>query len=311
MTLPFLWAIGLLWGGLLPGDEAEAIPELPLSLGDERLQDVRRLDFDWRRATYREELGELPRLRSPQDPPKPDDKKSAEEEFIAPHGSFDGYFESHFACRPWGEAVVDGYLTQPAILIPIFLVAGAGTVYHWDGTVAQYLQGSLGRHSTYGNVGMFVLIGAPVILGGLFPGPGRNTWDELWTQAEAFGLTAGITEILKISSDRVRPNGLRGSFPSGHTSTAFAGATLIERNFGELAAIPAYALATLVAYSRVEAGWHFPSDVLAGAALGILTTRIIDDLHWGQGGIARPHVDVKVGGADGRGGVEVGVVFGF
>jgi membrane-associated phospholipid phosphatase len=312
MTLPIFWAIGLLWGGLLPTDDPEAIASLPLSLADDREEDVRLLAPDWRRATFREVLGELPTLRSPQDPSKPDDKKAAAVEFVAPHDSFGGFFDSHFCtARPWEEAVVDGYLTQPAILIPVLLLAGAGAVSHWDSNISRDWQGSMGGHKIYGDVGMYVLVGSSVILGGLFPGPGRNTWDELWTQAEAFGLTAGITEILKISVGRIRPNGFGGSLPSGHASTAFAGATLIERNFGELASIPAYAVATLVAFSRVESGWHFPSDVLAGAAIGILMTRIIDDLHWGPGGIARPQVDVKVGGADGRGGVEVGVAFGF
>jgi membrane-associated phospholipid phosphatase len=312
---------GAEWTSLTIESVLESVSDLsvaavPPSLEDGCEQKVLLLESAWRLATYREDLGDLnvfqrgPASHLSQDPSSSPDKKGAPEEFVAPHGSFGGFFETHFSGRPWEEAVWDGYLTQPAVLIPIFLLAGAGAVFHWDGSVSQQWQGALGSNATYGDVGMGVLVAAPVILGVLFPGPDRNTWDELWTQAEAFGLTTGITEILKISVGRVRPNGLGGSFPSGHVSAAFAGATLLERNFGELAAIPAYAVATLVAYSRIESGWHFPSDVLAAAAIGILSTRIIDDLHWGQGGIAKPHVDVKIGVAGGRG-FEVELAFGF
>jgi undecaprenyl-diphosphatase len=57
------------------------------------------------------------------------------------------------------------------------------------------------------------------------------------------------------------------SFPSGHSASAFAFATgvgsVLPRD-----AIPIRALATVVAYSRVHTGVHYPGDVLAGAFLG-------------------------------------------
>ena len=60
-----------------------------------------------------------------------------------------------------------------------------------------------------------------------------------------------------------------GAFPSGHAATAFAAATVIARDSRRLA-IPAYALAALVAWSRVYVGVHWPLDVIGGAALGTL-----------------------------------------
>ncbi len=58
------------------------------------------------------------------------------------------------------------------------------------------------------------------------------------------------------------------SFPSGHSNTAFCGACVLAFFLGRwywLAFIPA----AIVAYSRVYVGAHFPSDVIAGAALGL------------------------------------------
>ena len=60
------------------------------------------------------------------------------------------------------------------------------------------------------------------------------------------------------------------SFPSGHTTMAFATATTLTLEYKKwYIAVPAYAWATGVAYSRMYEGKHYPSDVLAGAVLGV------------------------------------------
>jgi len=80
---------------------------------------------------------------------------------------------------------------------------------------------------------------------------------------------------LKFAVNRTRPNGDPRSFPSGHTATIFATATVVQQHFGWRAGIPAYALATYVGASRIQDNKHYLSDVAFGAALGIVAGRTV------------------------------------
>ena len=83
-----------------------------------------------------------------------------------------------------------------------------------------------------------------------------------------------LTWALQHSVRRTRPdNGSGFAFPSGHASVTFASATVLERQFGWKAGVPAYALASYVAVSRLQANRHFLSDVVFGAAVGIVSGR--------------------------------------
>jgi membrane-associated phospholipid phosphatase len=84
-----------------------------------------------------------------------------------------------------------------------------------------------------------------------------------------------MTTGVKQATRRTRPDGSRFSFPSGHTSVTFASATVLQRHFGWKVGVPAYAVASYVAASRVEMRRHYLSDVAFGAALGILAGRTV------------------------------------
>ncbi|TDD95950.1 phosphatase PAP2 family protein [Flavobacterium cellulosilyticum] len=97
---------------------------------------------------------------------------------------------------------------------------------------------------------------------------------------ETFLVNAVITTALKYAVKRDRPfvtypdiekmsSGGSGSFPSGHTSEAFATATSLSLAFPKWYVIaPSFIWASAVGYSRMDLGVHYPSDVAAGAIIG-------------------------------------------
>jgi membrane-associated phospholipid phosphatase len=87
-------------------------------------------------------------------------------------------------------------------------------------------------------------------------------------------IVAGVTTFtLKHAIRRTRPDGEPRSFPSGHASGTFAAATVVQRHFGMKGAIPAYTAAVLVTGARMQANSHYPTDLIMGAAVGILSGR--------------------------------------
>jgi membrane-associated phospholipid phosphatase len=70
---------------------------------------------------------------------------------------------------------------------------------------------------------------------------------------------------------------ISSSFPSGHSAAAIAFATGVA-HVSHVAAVPLYGLGTLVAYSRVHTGVHYPGDVIAGSLLGVVLAQATANL---------------------------------
>lgn len=133
----------------------------------------------------------------------------------------------------------------------------------------------------YGDVAQF----AGPILSGVYAVYGWSAHDASSSLMaldliESFGWAAAISETFKLTLGRrrpdatddpfeLRPGNTSGSFPSGHTITAFAAATTVAEEYPRWEIeVPAYAAAGAVAFSRIYANQHWGSDVVGGALLG-------------------------------------------
>jgi len=139
-----------------------------------------------------------------------------------------------------------------ALILPCFLLSARADDIQTAGDILQYV--------------------LPTTAGGLTLG--LRDYRGTLQFGESFAVTEGATYSLKYAINERRPNGGSGSFPSGHSSVSFCAAEFMRKRYGWKFGIPAYAAASFVAYSRVEAREHWPHDVIAGAGIGILSSYI-------------------------------------
>lgn len=128
----------------------------------------------------------------------------------------------------------------------------------------------------------YVAIGTPltVLTIGFIKKDKETKWKGLEIASSSIA-TSLITTGLKLGISRDRPfitypdlitqytKAGSHSFPSGHTSSAFATATSLSLCYPKwYVIVPAYAYAGTIAYSRMYLGVHYPTDVLFGALIG-------------------------------------------
>lgn len=90
----------------------------------------------------------------------------------------------------------------------------------------------------------------------------------LMTKATLY--SGAMTDILKYTINERRPNGSDHSFPSGHTTTAFAFSSVVAMEHSLPWGIAANAMAAFVGFSRINDNAHYLQDVLAGATIGAM-----------------------------------------
>jgi membrane-associated phospholipid phosphatase len=92
-----------------------------------------------------------------------------------------------------------------------------------------------------------------------------------YSLAQGLVIDQGINQGLKYAIGRTRPDNSNNlSFPSGHASTSFMIATVLQRYYGWKAGILGYGVASFISIARVRGNKHWASDVTAGATLGYI-----------------------------------------
>jgi len=156
--------------------------------------------------------------------------------------------------------------------------------------------------SNLSDAALVASVGAPLTLLAIAPTSSTTTLGVML--GETILLTNGIGQVVKTAVRRVRPyvynddpdvpfekkasKSARQSFPSGHAANAFASAVFFNVVFGALRPdsparpwiwVGSLAAAGTVSGLRYAAGKHFPTDILAGAALGSAIGWVVPRLH--------------------------------
>lgn len=123
--------------------------------------------------------------------------------------------------------------------------------------------GVMGNPATH-----FALAGAWYLAGQ--QGGDTKTYEVGKTLFSALLINGVTVQLGQAASSDKAPNGEWGTFPSGHTSSSFVMAGVLDHAYGHAVGIPLYGVATLVGVQRLDSGEHYLSDVVMGGVLGAL-----------------------------------------
>lgn len=182
-------------------------------------------------------------------------------------------------------------------------IAGAiGLTYAYDTDIRNNLQGNTRSRGLDKATDVGELVGNPYLhlgIAALVYGGGIAADSPKWKETgemmlEALALADGATLLIKEGTGRGRPSvtthkddfkpfGFKNdydSFPSMHTASSFAMASVLARTSDSIpVAALSYSAAAFVGFSRMYQNKHWASDVLLGAAIGELSGRIVTSFH--------------------------------
>lgn len=207
-----------------------------------------------------------------------------------------------------GEFLAAPFRTDNNAVWGTLAVAGAvGLTYIYDNDIRDELQKTRGRTldraadagNVIGNPFLHLGVAGAVWGGGLLADSPR--WrDTGLMMGEAAVIADAATLVLKQAVGRARPftgNGKGSfrplqfqsdydSFPSMHTASSFAMASVLTRTSGSVpVGVLSYATAAFVGFSRMYEDKHWASDVLLGAVIGELAGRVVTDHYARKGSV--------------------------
>ncbi|MBN1436503.1 MAG: phosphatase PAP2 family protein [Sedimentisphaerales bacterium] len=184
-----------------------------------------------------------------------------------------------------GNLVEDSkLLVQDPLNIGILLVGGGASGYvrcAQDDGIANHFEG----HHTFGRDFTIAAgtLGSPVthfsVAGAAYLysvfAQDDQTHEVAGSLLEALSLTGIYTVGLKLIAQDQCPNDEYYAWPSGHTSSSVAVATVMYEYYGPWVGLPLYAISGFTMYERMETGEHWASDIIFGAAIGYTVGRTV------------------------------------
>jgi len=169
------------------------------------------------------------------------------------------------------------------------LLAGGASIAMHNTDVDDNLAGNFQRHRVFRgftdeSLNVIGCPGAHFAATSLWYALSAQNQDEFnkeraWTMMTALSITGLTTVGLKAIRDNDTPNGSRWAWPSGHTSSSFTVASVLDEFYGPKVGIPAYVTAGLVGYRMMDTGDHWASDVVFGATLGWVVGHTVAGKH--------------------------------
>ena len=180
----------------------------------------------------------------------------------------DNFFFSGFSWQSWSAS-----FAFSSLLSAWNLAQGDAQIHT---TRNRYLSGFRVHYDDYLQFAPHLLLPTFALLGK--QGSSQLVYEPFTAMGAAYLITAAGVWATKYAVGRTRPDGSSdNSYPSGHTATAFVGATLFDLEYGEQypgLSLLNYALATSVGVGRILNNRHWASDVFMGAGWGILSARL-------------------------------------
>jgi hypothetical protein len=177
------------------------------------------------------------------------------------------------------------------------VVAAVGLAHHYDEDVRTHFVGdaptSPANSKSYDSQDALPAAGifAATFLYAAFTHD-QDARSETWQMFEAVGFSSATTYLLKYAGGRARPHETSdpdqwrvggASFPSGHTTAAFAIGTVLAESGNDryrwVRRFLGYGMAAYTGYARLEHNAHWLSDTVAGAAIGMSTAQFVLNRH--------------------------------
>jgi hypothetical protein len=179
--------------------------------------------------------------------------------------------------------------TNPVSLVGFALAGAAGitlSASNVDNKVAEHYDKHGSQLNTFwdsvgdagGNPGTHFAVAGAMYFTSLYRNDARN-YEIATAMMNALIITDLSTVGLKLCADTRSPNGDRWGWPSGHTSSSFAFATVMYEAYGPAVGLPLLGFASYVGYERIDARNHDFSDVISGALIGLAVGHAVMQNH--------------------------------